>query len=288
MFVWSANVARGTDKSVVSLPDFADWRDANRTFSGLAVAQSVTYNLSGSDRPVRVAASQVSANYFSLLGVSPQIGRTFREGEDRVGSPVVAVLSHGLWQRAFGAEAGVVGRDILLDGSPATVIGVMPQGFEIQFGELWLPLTTDPRSGDRRGALGLRAWAPGRRSDPDAGCCRPCRDCCASRGGLPNDECRLAGQPGFILRGGAWTGIPVGARIARRVGSARASDCLCQCGQSATRSVCGVAFRVGPPNGTGRESAASRRSVADRKCHTRPLRWDRGSCLCVWRDVVCS
>lgn len=161
MFVWSANVARGTDKSVVSLPDFADWRDANRTFSGLAVAQSVTYNLSGSDRPVRVAASQVSANYFSLLGVSPQIGRTFREGEDRVGSPVVAVLSHGLWQRAFGAEAGVVGRDILLDGSPATVIGVMPQGFEIQFGELWLPLTTDPRSGDRKGSARpscLGAW----------------------------------------------------------------------------------------------------------------------------------
>ena len=163
MFVWSANVARGTDKSVVSLPDFADWRDTNRTFDGLAVAQSATYNLSGSDQPVRVAASQVSANYFSLLGVSPQIGRTFREGEDRVGSPVVALLSHGLWQRAFGAEDRVVGRDILLDGSPATVIGVMPQGFEIQFGELWLPLTTDPRSGDRgeRSAFVLGRLADG-------------------------------------------------------------------------------------------------------------------------------
>ena len=158
----SRNPSRGADTNVVSLPDFADWRRDNRTLRGLSVRETAAFNLAGGDEPVRVAAGEVAADYFSLLGATPMLGRTFARGEDAPGSPRVAVLGYGLWQRAFGSSPDVVGIEISLDGDPAVVIGVMGFDYQERCCELWVPLTADPATADR----GQRsAWVVGRLAD---------------------------------------------------------------------------------------------------------------------------
>ena len=155
----SQHPSRGADANVVSLPDFADWRRDNRSFLDLAVREISPFNLSGGDEPVRVVAGVVTADYFSLVGAIPMLGRTFATGEDTPGSPRVAVLGWGLWRRAFGSDPDVVGTEISLDGDPAVVIGVMGVDNLERCCELWVPLTVDIATADR----GQRsAWVVGR------------------------------------------------------------------------------------------------------------------------------
>lgn len=101
-------------------------------------------NLYAGDRAVHLDQQRVSAGFFRVLGVAPRIGREFTPEEDRQGGPAVAILSHGLWQRAFGGDPAVVGGRVLLRGEPHTVVGVMPEGFRGTFpadpAELWTPL----------------------------------------------------------------------------------------------------------------------------------------------------
>ena len=119
------SVIRGTT-TAVSPPDFVDWRVETRSFSGLAAFYVGTANLTGSGEPERLTQAHVSSNFFDLLGVQPTIGRGFRPDEDRPDAPRVAVLSDGLWRRRFGADSSIVGRTIILDDFPTTVIGVAP------------------------------------------------------------------------------------------------------------------------------------------------------------------
>jgi predicted permease len=98
-------------------------------------------NLVAGDRPSSVQQLRVSAGYFRVLGVAPEIGREFSADEDRVNGPAAAILSHALWARAFGADPAIVGRSILLRGEPHTVAGVMPAS--VQWGtatDVWTPL----------------------------------------------------------------------------------------------------------------------------------------------------
>ncbi|MFP3942086.1 MAG: ABC transporter permease, partial [Thermoanaerobaculia bacterium] len=98
-------------------------------------------NFYAGDRAVHLEQQRVSAGFFRVLGVAPRLGREFTPEEDRPGGPAVAVLSHGLWQRAFGGDPSVVGESVLLRGEPHTVVGVMPEGFRSTFpAELWTPL----------------------------------------------------------------------------------------------------------------------------------------------------
>ena len=160
--VRSQNPSRGAETSVVSLPDFADWRRDNRTLQGLTVRETVSFNLAGSDEPLRVAAGLVSADYFSVLGATPMLGRTFATGEDVPGGSRIVVIAYGLWQRAFGANPDVIGTDITLDGVSAVVVGVMGFDQQERCCELWVPLDLDPASADR----GQRsAWVAGRLAD---------------------------------------------------------------------------------------------------------------------------
>ena len=147
--VWSTNAALGEDTSVVSLPDVADWRDSSRSFEQLAARETTVLNLAGPDEPLRVTAGRVHANYFTLFGVSAELGRTFAPGEDRPGSPLVVVLGYGLWDRGFGADRSIVGQEISLDGVPGTVIGVLGRSEEVRCCELYVPLTADPGAADR-------------------------------------------------------------------------------------------------------------------------------------------
>ena len=125
-------------------------------------------NLTGLGDPVRLYGTAVSGNLFSLLGVRPELGRTFLPEEDQPSKDNVVILSHALWLQKFGADPNVVGRWVMLEGESRQIVGVMPTGFqiphlglklpsassEIQF---WVPLRLDPRA---VGAAGRRVGAP--------------------------------------------------------------------------------------------------------------------------------
>ncbi|HEY7545196.1 MAG TPA: ABC transporter permease, partial [Blastocatellia bacterium] len=102
-------------------------------------------NLTGEGEPERLQGFKVSGNFFQMLGVSALEGRTFLEEEDRPGNSNVVVISHELWQRRFGGDRSVIGRSILLNGEPYTVIGVMPAEFRFVLKtDVWIPLAFTP------------------------------------------------------------------------------------------------------------------------------------------------
>jgi predicted permease len=123
----------------VAPANFLDWRREARSFEALAGYSSSDLNLTGAGEPERLKAGVVSDNLFDLLGVRPALGRVFRRGEDESG-PRVALVSDALWRRRLGADGGVVGRTVRLNGEPHEVVGVMPAAFRFPANaELWIP-----------------------------------------------------------------------------------------------------------------------------------------------------
>src|SRR5438067_7277399 len=118
----------GQDYSV-ALPDYFDWQKDNTIFEHLAATHKESRNLSGipGRDPERVSCASVTRNFFKIIGLPPQIGRTFSEDEDKVGAPPVVIISDRVWQRAFNRDPSVIGRSITLHDSNFTVIGVMPR-----------------------------------------------------------------------------------------------------------------------------------------------------------------
>lgn len=117
--------------------------ERSRSFEAVAVLKPWEPALAGAGEPEQLEGRRVSAGYFRVLGVEPVQGRGFEAADDHPGGPEVAVLSHALWQRRFGGDRGIVGRAVNLDGTPHTVVGVMPEGFEDVLApkaELWAPL----------------------------------------------------------------------------------------------------------------------------------------------------
>jgi putative ABC transport system permease protein len=131
------------DANLVSIPNYIAWRDGNRVFADTAAADEFrSVNLTTQGEPEALRSAAVSPNYFSVLGVSPLIGRTFFDGEDQPGRDHVVILSHELWQRQFGSDTSVVGRMIRINREDYTVIGVMPASFQL-LGfprQVWTPL----------------------------------------------------------------------------------------------------------------------------------------------------
>jgi len=126
---------------------FQFWREHNQTFEYMAAYKGVGYNLAGGVAPERVRGMHVSADYLHVLGVAPLLGRDFLPEEDRADGRRVAILANGLWKRGFGADPGVIGQKILLDGDSYTVIGVMPQGFQTDPpNDLWTPLALEEKA----------------------------------------------------------------------------------------------------------------------------------------------
>jgi putative ABC transport system permease protein len=113
----------------VAYLNFVDWRDQNQVFTGTAAYQSESFNLTDMGEPERLAGMNVSYSLFSILGVTPALGRTFTAKEDTPGGTPVVIITHGLWDRRFGKDPKVLGRVINLDGIPSTIIGVMPAAF---------------------------------------------------------------------------------------------------------------------------------------------------------------
>lgn len=110
-------------------PDFAEWRDQNRTFTSMASYGGWGPDLTGSGDPVALSGLAVSGDYFAVLGVDPALGRTLSPADDNAGGERVVVLSDAIWRTRFGADPGVLGRQIQLGGEPWTVVGVMPRGY---------------------------------------------------------------------------------------------------------------------------------------------------------------
>ena len=132
----------GQDYSV-ALPDYFDWRNDNTVFEHLAATHKESRNLSGipGRDPERVSCASVTRNFFSVVGISPEIGRIFSEDEDKVGAPPVVVISDRLWRRVFNADPSVLGRSITLHDQNFTVIGVMPpQVTSPQDSDVWLSM----------------------------------------------------------------------------------------------------------------------------------------------------
>lgn len=131
--------------SVMGYPDYVDYRDRCRSFSGLA-AHSATWMNLGSGTPERIIGDVVTGNYFSVLGVRPALGRLIVPGDDaKRGASPVAVLSYSLWQRKFGASRSILGTTIHLNGYPFTVVGVASQNFTGVLStiraDVWVPMS---------------------------------------------------------------------------------------------------------------------------------------------------
>jgi putative ABC transport system permease protein len=122
----------------VSPANLTDYRKGTNAFEELAGVEATQMNLTGNGSPERLSGERVTANYFSALGVTPEIGRCFTAAEDRPGSDAVAMISHDFWQRRLGGDTAVLGRTVMLDARPYQVIGVMPRGFEAatRFGQV--------------------------------------------------------------------------------------------------------------------------------------------------------
>jgi putative ABC transport system permease protein len=152
MVVWGEMRARNLPKVEVSIQDWQDWRTLNHVFADLAVITTTDSDMAetGGAEPNHVRGRLVSANFFSLLGARPALGRTFAPAEERPAAPRVAVLGYGFWRRRFGGDPKVIGRQVKLDGDSHTVIGVMPAAFRFPadadvFTTL-APLYADPES----------------------------------------------------------------------------------------------------------------------------------------------
>jgi putative ABC transport system permease protein len=140
--IWEDNPSIGAVHDEVAVGNFLDWKTQNKVFDDMAALSFRSFNITGDGEPEKVMAYGATANFFPLLGATPALGRNFLPEEDQPGGAKVAILSHDLWQRRYGADRGILGRDILLNGQKHTVIGVMPADFRYlyPFTAMWVPV----------------------------------------------------------------------------------------------------------------------------------------------------
>jgi predicted permease len=140
--IWESQPAKGYFRNVVNPITFLDWRERTHSFEEMAAVSDGTTNLTGLGDPLALAGMRVSPQYFSILGVLPALGRSFSAEEGRPGQDNVAILSFGIWQSRFGGDPSAVGRKIMIDGAPSTIVGVMPRGFTLPKynPDIWMPL----------------------------------------------------------------------------------------------------------------------------------------------------
>ncbi len=145
--------------------NFLEWRDKTVSFKAMAAMVAVPMGLSGFGQPREVAAVQVSAAFFPILGVRPLLGRTFTESEDVPNGPNVVVLSYSLWRQQFAGDRSVIGRNVSLWDEPYRILGVMPAQFDLPFAhaELWIPIqiVRGTRSGEGRYLSVIAKLKPG-------------------------------------------------------------------------------------------------------------------------------
>jgi putative ABC transport system permease protein len=148
VMLWERNFANATQqKNVVSPANFLDWQKQSTSFEQMAAIADQRVNLTGGkSEPEEIKAQFVSQTFFPALGVQPIIGRFFLPEEDRIGSDLVIVLSHQLWQNRFGGDPAIIGQQATISGRQRTIVGVMPTGFHFLDNQVkaWMPLALDP------------------------------------------------------------------------------------------------------------------------------------------------
>jgi putative ABC transport system permease protein len=150
----------GREQNVINLGNFTDWKKQNTVFSDMAVFLDFRANLTGDGVPEEIPTQIVTTNLLPLLGVAPIRGRLFAPDEGGEGQQPVAVIGYGLWQRRFGGDEGVLGRKVMLNNLPTTIIGILPESFAWHVArnsrtgkpaELWTPWQPGPQLLQRRG-----------------------------------------------------------------------------------------------------------------------------------------
>jgi hypothetical protein len=130
------------DDSVWSYPKYETFRQSQQVFADSAVYRTTLTNLTGTNEPEQIRGEIVGARYFPLLGIEPAAGRGFLPSEDIVPEKdMVAMISHSLWERRYGADPAAVGKTISLDLKTYTIVGVVPAGFQGLSGpaDVWMP-----------------------------------------------------------------------------------------------------------------------------------------------------
>jgi putative ABC transport system permease protein len=155
--IFESNPAKGFDEFSASPLNFIDWKRLNQVFENMAAYEWSSVSLTGSGDPERLSAASVTTDLFSVLDVSPILGRTFSAAEGTPGKDNVALLTYGLWKRRFGGDPRIVGKSVRLDGTEHIVIGVMPRFFSFpsEETEIILPLAFDTLALSNRGAKWL-------------------------------------------------------------------------------------------------------------------------------------
>ncbi len=300
--IYGENWGDGTE---ISFPMYQDLRDNNQVFAGMLARFGFNLHIGYGGQTERVAGELVSGTYFPVLGVDAALGRTLLPEDDvRPGGHPVAVLSHGFWVSRFASDPNVIGRGVIINGHPYTIVGVARPGFEgIEVGrptQVFVPIMmkgqiTPGWNGldQRRFALGqgLRAAAAGRHGGAGAGgaaAVLPFHDSrwkCSSRrfanaapslkAAVPREQTDAAAE-----RARAFGPPPrphaaaVGADGHRR---GRAAHRLRECRQSAARTRRWTSAGDGRPPGARRQPRSARASTADRKCPARGGRRTRGT-----------
>jgi predicted permease len=151
----------GFDQAPIGYLNFLDWQHDTKTFSSMAMYRNEDHILTGAGEAERLSGYMISADFFSTLGVTPILGRTFHPEDDRPGTAPVVILSGGFWKRKFGSSPDIVGKSIILDDASYTIVGVMPAGFAF-YGhdrDVYTPIGqwNDPSFRDRRVAMSAHA-----------------------------------------------------------------------------------------------------------------------------------
>jgi putative ABC transport system permease protein len=148
-------VASSGDRDGLSVLETEDFRSQMRSLEGLTAFQSQSVNLTGGERPDRVRGAFVSANFFKVFNLSPIVGRTFAEGEDRQGAAKLAVVNEKMWQERLNGDRNLEAKSLILNGEPYSVIGVVPTSFKHPFDaevEVWMPVANFPGNNGQRDA----------------------------------------------------------------------------------------------------------------------------------------
>ncbi|MGI9069966.1 MAG: ADOP family duplicated permease [Bryobacteraceae bacterium] len=116
-------------RSSISYPNFIDWRNMNRSFSSIAGYHGIDVNISSNGEAEHLPGEMISAGLFETLGINPILGRTFSKDDDRLGAEPTIMISEGLWKRKFGSMPNIVGQPLAVNGTPRTIIGIVPSKF---------------------------------------------------------------------------------------------------------------------------------------------------------------
>lgn len=163
------NRKTGESSEASSPANFLDWTAQNDVFSVTAALSGASGDLTDGDQPERIRVAHTTAGFFQLFAVPPLLGRALQPSDDKLGHDNIAVISAELWSRHYGSDKNIVGREMMLDGEPRTIVGVMPPNYSPDnYGELWLPspygvppnslrVHENPRA--QRDSVYLDAWA---------------------------------------------------------------------------------------------------------------------------------